>query len=206
MNGQPALWSTSFLIDGTAASSNNAASAFLGQGRVHWEFQFYPSSGASYFQGIYDETAFDNDTTFITSSVNGSSASPYGLFSVLIPFTLGNPFAVNQSFRAFAYGVGSAEGVRSGGSYSLDRSVYWGGLGTITTASGLDITQQVVLSSANNFAWQRSFVPVSSIPEPPSIALLLVGFALLPTISRIRAAARHAMDRSPQAARRAPRL
>ncbi len=187
LSGQPALWSTSVLITGTADASNNAASAFDGQGRTRWEFQIYGAGGTDYFRAIYDETAFDFDTTFVNSDVNGTGgANPYGLFPVLIPFTLGTPFSVNHLFSALAYGLGAREGVNSGGSYALDQSVYWGGLGTITTASGEDITAMVTLSSANNFAWGQSFIPTSSVSEPPSLALLILSLGVFAAIRRSR--------------------
>lgn len=96
---------------------------------------------------------------------------PTGLVSLTAEFTFGTPFLLSAQMGVWGGAGWSSTGFAQ---YESDafHSSYWGGINNVT-AGGLAFNDYV-LTSASGTNYGQSMVP-SEIPEPSSIALLIVG-------------------------------
>lgn len=111
-----------------------------------------------------------------TSSLAGTGTIQYvwqtpTSLALAIPFTFGQAtdLSVSLDMQAVAFFTEGSSAWLADASHSL----YWGGINSVSAASGQPVTFTV--SSASGTDYLRSFAP-AQVPEPSTLFLLIVGF------------------------------
>ncbi len=97
-------------------------------------------------------------------------------FIVLMPFLFGRDEALSMQLTSVVTAGSNSVG---GGRAFVDafHSAYWGGISSVTDASGNAV--DFALTSASGTDYRQSFSPVSAVPEPATYAFLLAGLGAL---------------------------
>lgn len=111
------------------------------------------------------------------NTVDGVSSDVYGVFSFSAQVTSGQHRDIHFSLLGQTFIQPTVQrNVVASTSYDLGNSVYWGGISSVTTLDGTEVSYVVRSDSGIDYA--KSFVP-SPVPEPSSAPLLLLGAAAL---------------------------
>jgi hypothetical protein len=125
---------------------------------------------------IFSKKSFDavGNMTEV-NTVDDVSGDVYGVFSFSARVNTGYDTYFHFSLLGQTFIQPTAQrNVVASATYDLGNSVYWGGITSVTTLDGTDVSY--VLRSDSGIDYTKSFVP-SPVPEPSSALLLVLGAA-----------------------------
>jgi len=181
--GTTALLTYGIVVRGTTSANlvnyiNAQGNATLSQ--TSEDFELYTSVGSQLnHYSFYRNTALQaGETTQSESTLNNVAADLFGVRYFTVPITFGN--AVSLTMRGTGLAAASVSYIFLGGfaqasaNYQLGNSMYWGGVQSLTV-NGRDVAYNV--TSASGADYSKSFEPAVAvaIPEPSSVALMLLG-------------------------------
>lgn len=105
---------------------------------------------------------------------HGYSGDPFGWYSGTTQVQLGVPALLDIEFSGSAQASYEFDSGVPSASFSLDHSLYWGGISDVS-ASGISLTSYSV-TSESGLDYSKSLAPV---PEPSSFSLGILGFGCL---------------------------
>ena len=155
LTGEQGVFPVSIQVDSIAQG--------VGFGVANWQF-LLQANGTNFL--FLEQYAGDG---YGYTRVNGVPGSVNDLFEFDIPIVFGSELNL---YMALYGGVGSSYDGRA--DLQLDKSVYWGGISEVLY-DGEPVP--FTLTSRSGFDWSQSLIPVASVPEPASLALLGVAFA-----------------------------
>jgi hypothetical protein len=131
----------------------------------------------------------ENDNLRPLSEFDGSIAN---VMQLRIPFVAGAWLDFSMSANCTANPAGADGASCDAGSGSF--ATYWGGVTSVTDASGNLLSDWTLTSVTTGTSFAGSFAPVSNpptgaVPEPASWAMLIAGFGLVGTMQRRRKSA-----------------
>jgi hypothetical protein len=180
-NGSSGLIEATLLIDGTMATTNNVANSFLGQSSTDVNFAV-SADGAEYLRTLHRIVHFHSSFISTVTQVNGVNGIPYGMFSVLLPFTWGQEVNLMLQWVAGTSATGEADSAIQTANYDFANSIYWGGITTVT-AGGTQVSEYQ-FSSDSGYDWRISSIP--AVPEPASWILISIGLLFAVVLRRRR--------------------
>ena len=149
------------------------------------------SIGAQLLHRNSNNSAYDIDTVSVSGlNVSFTQGGLAGLYSFDMPFTLGTPFVLAATLTAETrtFGSSGVDDVEANSDFASTGT--WGGISSVRLTDGT-VVSDLSVGSDSGFDWSLPYSavvpPVTSVPEPGTLALLMAGLGLTGCAVRRRA-------------------
>lgn len=174
--GTSATVKWSFFLTGQTGAY---ASDLVGGGAgAAWYSEYAFGSDSGYYNSFHNFFGPGNES--LQQTHNGVPGEAYGMHTFETIVSLGSSLTQSLSLNCSAHAA-APEGVSASTLCELDKSLYWGGIESVSIGSN---AINYSLTSASGTDWSKSFI--TPVPEPETYAMLLAGLGLLGFAARRR--------------------